>query len=55
MVTLSGDMTMGRDYPEAARNIRIASEIVSREHGESIFDDSYGSFYYIDTKRGYTR
>lgn len=48
MVTLTGDMTVGRDYPESDRDLRIASEIMSREHGEFIFDDSDGSYYYID-------
>ena len=48
MVTLKGDMTMGKQYPESDRDIRIASEIVSRKHGEFVFDDSDGSYYYID-------
>lgn len=45
---LRGSMTMGRDYERAVRDIRIKSQIVSREHGEFIFDDSDGSYYYID-------
>ena len=45
---LSGSMTMGRDYEMSDRDIRIRSKIVSRSHGEFIFDDSDGSYYYID-------
>lgn len=48
MVSLSGDKTLGREYPEADCDIRIASQIVSRKHGEFIFDDSDGTYYYID-------
>ena len=45
---LSESMTVGRDYPHSDRDIRIRSMIVSRVHGEFIFDDSDGSYYYID-------
>ncbi|MBO5559096.1 FHA domain-containing protein [Ruminococcus sp.] len=48
MITLQGDMTLGKQYPGSDRDIRIDSEIVSRIHGEFIFDDSDGSYYYID-------
>ena len=46
--TLKGNTTIGRNYKESTRDIRISSSIVSREHGEFINDDSDGSFYYID-------
>lgn len=48
MVTLTGDKTLGRDYPQADCDIRLLSQIVSRRHGEFIFDDSDGAYYYID-------
>lgn len=48
MVTLDGAMTLGRDYPASDRDIRVESEIVSRVHGEFVYDDSDGSYYYID-------
>ena len=48
VVTLTGDKTLGRDYPQADCDIRLLSQIVSRRHGEFIFDDSDGAYYYID-------
>lgn len=48
LISLIGDKTLGREYPESTCDIRINSAIVSRRHGEFIFDDSDGSYYYID-------
>lgn len=48
MIALHGDMTMGKQYPDSDRDIRIESTIVGRRHGEFVFDDSDGSYYYID-------
>lgn len=48
MVTLDGDLTLGREYPESRCDIRIHSEIVGRRHGEFVYDDSDDTFYYID-------
>lgn len=48
LIPLKGDTTIGRDYPEADCDLRLDSCIVSRHHGEFIFDDSDGSYYYID-------
>ncbi len=48
MISLTGSATIGRDYPESNRDIRICSEIVGRAHGEFIHDDSDDTYYYID-------
>lgn len=48
VIPLRGDMTLGREYPLSDRDIRVVSQIVGRKHGEFIYDDSDGSFYYID-------
>lgn len=48
MISLSGSTTLGREYPESNRDIRILSSIVGRKHGEFIYDDSSDSYYYID-------
>lgn len=48
MLPLEGDMTLGRDYPESMRDIRIHSGITSRKQGEFIYDDSDDAFYYLD-------
>lgn len=48
MISLNGDMTLGREYPESDCDIKICSEITSRKQGEFVYDDSDDSFYYID-------
>lgn len=48
MLSLSGSATVGREYPESNRNIRIHSEIVGRKHGEFYYDNSSDTYYYID-------
>ncbi len=48
MINFKGDRTFGRDYPGSDRTIRVNSEIVGKRHGEFIYDDSDGSYYYID-------
>lgn len=48
MLSLSGEATMGRDYPGSDRDIRICSEIVGRKHGEFVYDNSSDTYYYID-------
>ncbi len=48
MIELSGNMTVGREYPEATCDIRLYSEITGRRHGEFVYDDSDDTFYYID-------
>ncbi len=48
MILLSGNRTLGRDYPDANCDIRVNSKIVGRKHGEFVFDDSDGTYYYID-------
>lgn len=47
-VELHGSMTVGRAFPESDRDITLYSQIVSRKHGEFIYDDSDGSYYYLD-------
>ena len=48
MISLSGDATIGREYPESDRSIKICSEIVGRKHGEFVYDNSADTYYYID-------
>ena len=48
MLSLSGDATIGREFPGSDRNIRICSAIVSRIHGEFVYDNSSDTYYYID-------
>ncbi|MBR2715848.1 MAG: FHA domain-containing protein [Ruminococcus sp.] len=48
MIALDGDMTLGREYPQSDCDIRLHSDIVTRRHGEFIYDDSDDSFYYVD-------
>ncbi len=48
MVKLCGNMTLGREYPEASTDIRVVSEITGRRHGEFVYDDSEDTFYFID-------
>lgn len=48
IISLSGDMTLGRDYPLSDCDIRVFSEITGRRHGEFIYDDSDDSYYFID-------
>lgn len=45
-VTLNGDMHLGRDIPNTESDIKLGSEIVSRNHGNFIFVD--GAYYYKD-------
>lgn len=47
-IPLNGSCTLGRDYPFSDCNIRIDSDIIGRNHGEFIYDDNYGDYYYID-------
>ncbi len=46
MVSLDGDMRVGRDVPGSTADIRINSAIVSRDHGEFIYADN--SYHYKD-------
>ena len=48
MVSLSGDMTLGREYTNASTDIRVYSEIVGRRHGEFVYDSTTDDYYYID-------
>lgn len=48
IIELRGDATIGRDYAESDRDIRIVSSIVGRKHGELFYDNSRDSYYYID-------
>lgn len=47
-VRLKRSMTLGRACPGSDRDIIVSSQIVSRKHGEFIYDDSDGSYYYLD-------
>ena len=48
LIPLSGDATIGRDYPGSDRKIRIESSIVGRKHGELVYDNYSDNYYYID-------
>lgn len=48
IVPLKGNCTLGREYDEANCDILLHSPIVSRRQGEFVYDDSDGSYYYID-------
>ena len=48
MVTLSGNMTVGRERPGATAALRVVSEIASTRHGEFFYEESTDSFYYIN-------
>jgi len=47
-ICLFGNMTVGREHPKSQCQIRLASEITSRNHGEFIYNDYTGEFYYRD-------
>lgn len=48
ILTLNGSMRVGRDFYGATSEIRLHSGIVSRNHGEFIYEDSDGVYYYKD-------
>ena len=48
IVPLRGDMTFGRIYNGPMCSITVQSAIVGRRHGEFVYDDSEGVYYYID-------
>lgn len=48
VVPLKGDMSFGRIYNGQMCDITVQSAIVGRRHGEFIYDDSEGAYYYID-------
>lgn len=48
VVPLHGDMTFGRLYDGPQCQITVKSAIVGRRHGEFLYDDSEGAYYYID-------
>ena len=48
VVPLRGDMSFGRIYNGPQCDIVVQSAIVGRRHGEFIYDDSEGVYYYVD-------
>ena len=48
LIPLKGDMTFGRIYNGELCSITVKSAIVGRRHGEFVYDDSEGVYYYID-------
>ena len=48
MVTLSGNMTIGRDRPGASVALRVVSDIARSRHGEFFYDEATDSFYYLN-------
>ena len=45
---LKGNLTFGKKYPESDCDITVESRIVSRRHGEFVYDGQDDSYYYID-------
>ena len=48
LIPLKGDMTFGRIYNGEMCDITVNSAITGRRHGEFVYDDSEGVYYYID-------
>lgn len=48
IVSLSGSMTLGRISPEFVNDISLSSGIVSKHHGEFVYDDTTSTYYYRD-------
>lgn len=48
LVMLSGSMRVGRQTPDSVCDITLGSCIASRNHGDFIFEDSEGVYYYRD-------
>ncbi len=48
LIPLKGDMSFGRIYDGELCDITVKSAITGRHHGEFIYDDSEGVYYYID-------
>ncbi|HCA04512.1 MAG TPA: hypothetical protein DEO32_01300 [Ruminococcaceae bacterium] len=48
VLQLSGSMTFGRRHDGTLCDILADSAIVGRRHGEFVFDDASGEYYYID-------
>ncbi len=48
VVPLRGDMSFGRIYNGPMCDITVQSAITGRRHGEFVYDDSEGVYYYID-------
>lgn len=48
LISLSGSMKIGREYENSTNDINIRSGIVSRNHGEIIYEDVEGVYYYRD-------
>ena len=48
MVSLGGNMSIGRERPGATAKLRVVSEIASTNHGEFYYDEATDSFYYVN-------
>ena len=48
IVSLSGSMNIGRECNDVKNDISLKSGIVSRNHGEFVYDDNAGIYYYRD-------
>ena len=48
IVSLSGSMNIGRESNDFMNDISLKSGIVSRNHGEFVYDDNGGNYYYRD-------
>ena len=48
LIPLRGNMTLGKYFEGSRCNIQVNSAIASRQHGEFLYDDSEGVYYYID-------
>ena len=48
MVSLVGNMSVGRERPGSTAKLRVVSEIASTNHGEFYYDEATDSFYYVN-------
>lgn len=48
MLTLSGNMVIGRDRPGSPAQLRVVSEITSSRQGEFFYEEETDSFYYVN-------
>lgn len=47
-ITMKGNMTFGRNYPESDCDIRVESQITGRDHGEFVYNMQDDSYSYVD-------
>ena len=48
VISLQGNMTLGRVYEKSSCDICVHSRITGRRHGEFVYEERTGDYYYID-------